>query len=128
VIFNIVFFLYINSIQIQGTTLSQIAHWLQVALPEKVKQKSVVEEFLNESAKTMMTEIRIPANAHSVGKKIVDLHLPASALIALINRDNKLFTPKGSTEIQEGDLLIVLSDTRRTLDFVYNCLSMEEKS
>lgn len=127
-IFNIVFFISITSLLIQGTTLGRIANWLHVALPEKVKPRSVVEEFLQESAKTMMTEIRIPANAQSVGKKIVDLHLPASALIALINRDNKFFTPNGSTEIQEGDLLIVLSDTRQTLDYVYHCLSVEEQA
>lgn len=125
-IFNIVFFISITSLLIQGTSLGKIAKWLHVALPEKVKPKSAVEEFLGDSAKTMMTEILIPANAYPVDKKIVDLHLPASALIALINRGNKFITPNGSTTIEAGDMLIVLSDNKTDLDKVFECLNIDK--
>src|SRR5690606_17715080 len=36
-IFNIVFFISVTSVLVQGTTLTTVAHWLHVALPEKVK-------------------------------------------------------------------------------------------
>jgi cell volume regulation protein A len=37
-IFNIVFFISVTSVLIQGTTLSIVAKWLNVALPEKAKK------------------------------------------------------------------------------------------
>src|SRR5690606_30722696 len=42
-IFNIVFFVSLSSVLIQGTTLSLVARWLHVALPSKVKPRSPVE-------------------------------------------------------------------------------------
>jgi potassium/hydrogen antiporter len=125
-IFNIVFFISITSLLVQGTSLGRIAKWLHVALPERVKPKSAVEEFLADSAKTMMTEITIPEDSYPVNKKIVDLHLPGSALIALINRDNKFITPNGSTTIEAGDMLIVLSDNKNNLDKVFECLNIDK--
>lgn len=125
-IFNIVFFISITSLLIQGTSLGRIAKWLHVALPERVKPKSAVEEFLADSAKTMMTEIIIPEGSYPVKKKIVDLHMPGSALIALINRGNKFITPNGSTTIEAGDMLIVLSDNKSNLDKVFECLNIDK--
>jgi potassium/hydrogen antiporter len=75
-IFNIVFFVSVTSVLVQGTTLSVIAKWLHVALPERVKPKSSVELFLSDRAKTEMVEIQIPDDCFAVGKEIVELHFP----------------------------------------------------
>jgi cell volume regulation protein A len=52
-IFDIVFFISLTSVLIQGTTLTKIAKWLHVALPEKAKPKAPVDIFLSEHAKTV---------------------------------------------------------------------------
>jgi potassium/hydrogen antiporter len=125
-IFNIVFFISITSLLIQGTTLGLFAKWFHVALPERVKPRSPVEIFLSDNVKTAIAEIRIPENSYPVNKKIVDLDFPKSAIIAMINRNNVFITPNGSTEIAANDLLIVLSDNYDGIDKVYDSLKIEK--
>lgn len=123
-IFNIVFFISVTSVLIQGTTLSVIAKWLHVALPEKVKPKSSVELFLSDRAKTVMAEIEIPDDGFAVGKEIVELHFPKTSLIAVINRDGKFITPSGSTVIEANDVLIVIADNQQSISQVYESLDI----
>ena len=54
-IFNIVFFVSLTSVLIQGTTLSVVAKWLHVALPMKAKQKSPVDAFMADDAKSFLS-------------------------------------------------------------------------
>jgi potassium/hydrogen antiporter len=123
-IFNIVFFVSVTSVLIQGTTLSVIAKWLHVALPERVKPKSSVELFLSDRAKTVMAEIEIPADCFAVGKEIIELHFPRTSLIAVINRDGKFITPSGSTVIEANDVLIVIADDQQSINQVYDSLKI----
>lgn len=124
-IFNIVFFISVTSILIQGTTLSIIAKWLHVALPEKAKPKSPVDIFLSDRVKTAMAEIEIKENSFPVDKKIIELQFPKTAIIAMINRNNNFITPNGSTEIKANDTLIVLSDSNEAMNKVYESLEMD---
>lgn len=123
-IFNIVFFISLTSILIQGTTLSVVAKWLHVGLPEKVKPQSPTEQFLSEHPKTEMREIGIDNRNSVVGKKIVDIQFPKTAIIAMIKRGDKYITPNGATIIEADDVLIVLSDSKRGIEQVYRSLQM----
>lgn len=126
IIFNIVFFISVTSVVIQGSTIELFAKWLRVAIPEKVKKKSPVEVFLNEYAKTRMVEIEVPDEGYSVGKKILDLQFPQNSIIAMINRNQKFLTPNGSTIIEPHDILVVLSDNQDGIDKVYECLDIDK--
>jgi cell volume regulation protein A len=123
-IFNIVFFVSLSSVLVQGTSLSLIAKWLHVALPGKAKPRSPVDAFLNDGVKSYIREIVIPENNHSVGKAIVDLKFPRKAIIAMISRNDKFITPSGSTEIEPNDMLIILTEDQDTLKEVYKCLNL----
>lgn len=68
-IFNIVFFISLTSIVIQGTTLPVIARWLHVSLPEKVKPRSEVEMALLQKPKSLLREIRITSEDFCKGEK-----------------------------------------------------------
>ena len=125
-IFNIVFFISVTSVIIQGTTLGLVAKWLKVALPEKVKPLSQTEKFIYELPKTAMEEIEITPNSFAVNKKIVDLGFPKNAIIAMIKRNNKFLTPSGSTVIQPNDTLLVLSDNQVGLIQVNELLSKQQ--
>lgn len=125
-IFNIVFFISLTSILIQGTTLTVVAKWLHVGLPEKVKPKSPTEEFLSEHPKTEMREIGIDNGNTVVGKKIVEIQFPKNAIIAMIKRDDKYITPNGATVIEADDMLIVLSDSKKGIERVYDTLNIRD--
>ncbi|WP_029035550.1 potassium/proton antiporter [Salinimicrobium terrae] len=124
-IFNIVFFVSLTSVLVQGTTLSTVAKWLHVALPKKAKKISPVDAFLAEGTKSLIKEITIPPDNFSVGKRIVDLHFPKNAIIAMISRNGQFLTPNGATMIEEDDTLIVLMENQRNVEAVYNSLHLE---
>jgi potassium/hydrogen antiporter len=124
VIFNLVFFIAVTSVMIQGTTLSAVAKWLTVALPEGLKRKTPLDIFLSDQEKNMMREFRIPEESYAVGKKILDINFPASSVISMIIRNDKYITPKGSTDIQANDRLIILCDNEKGFDQVEEALGL----
>jgi len=124
IIFNVVFFISVSSVLIQGTTLSKVASWFKVALPEKAKPVSPLDSFLKEDPKTAMVEIYIPEVNEIVGKKILELGFPQNAIIAMIKRDKKYLTPNGTTKIQGNDTLIVLAENNDHLHNVYKVLNL----
>lgn len=126
VIFNIVFFISLSSILLQGTTLSAVASWLHVALPEKAKPKKPTDAFMQEYPRTIMKEIKIEEGAEKVGQRIVDLNFPKSAIIAMIQREDKYITPSGSTVIESGDVLVVLSDSEKGINDVYAMFGLSD--
>jgi len=124
-IFNIVFFISVTSVVIQGTTLGVLAKWMHVALPNKVKLKSPVDIVLEEGIKSELVEIILPDNCQAAGKRIVQLNFPKTAHISMIQRDGKYITPSGSTVLEPGDKLLVLSENKLTLDEVFESLDIE---
>ena len=123
-IFNIVFFISVTSILIQGTTLSIVAKWLGVAIPEKAKKLTTTDLLFSENPKTIMREITVGTDCYAANKKIVELGFPKNAIIAMIKRGDKYITPNGSTEIKSDDTLIVLADQQRIIDEVYKTLEI----
>ncbi len=115
-IFNIVFFISVTSVMIQGTTLGPVARWLHVALPAKVKPLSQTEKLILAPPKKKMEKIIVQAGYDAIDKKIVNLNLGHRATIALIKRSDKYFAPEGTDSIREGDLLYLLYDEQTELD------------
>jgi len=115
-IFNIVFFVSVTSVLIQGTTLGLVAKWLHVALPERIKPISESEKLIIDLPKSSLQEIEILPHYQAVNKRIVDLNFPRSAFIVMIKRDDVYLRPGGSTVIQPNDTLMVLAD--REEDFI----------
>lgn len=126
-IFNIVFFISVTSVLIQGTTLSVFAKWLNVALPQTEKTISETEKYLAELPKTTLKEIQITDKHKAVGQMIVELGFPKNAIIAMIKRADKYLTPSGSTIIEQGDVLVVLSESDEVLNAVEQCLLYVKK-
>jgi cell volume regulation protein A len=121
-IFNLVFFISVSSILIQGTTLSLFAKWLKLDLPEKSKPLTDVDKITLDLPKSSMMEFEILNDFYAVGKRIVDLHFPKSAFIIMIRRNDEFIRPGGSTEIFANDVLMVIADSKEDFDNVYTCL------
>lgn len=121
-IFNIVFFISVTSVLIQGTTLSIVAKWLKVALPEKAKRISETDRFTLDLPKSSMQEFELPPDSYAVDKRIVDLNFPKSAFIIMIRRNDEYIRPNGATHLQSKDILMVLADTKNDFLAVNTCL------
>jgi potassium/hydrogen antiporter len=121
-IFNIVFFISVTSVLIQGTTLSIVAKWLFVALPEKAKKITEIDKISLELPQSLLQEFEIPPHFYAVNKRIVDLHFPKSAFIVMIKRNGEYIRPGGSTELHAKDVLMILADNQEDFRKVNDCL------
>jgi cell volume regulation protein A len=123
-IFNIVFFISLTSVLIQGTTIIPVARWLHLLLPANVKKRTMADLVLFDSQKAEFVEVVLPKNNPSVGKQIVHLDFPKTALIVMIQRNEKFISPSGSTLLQPLDKLFILSEDSESLKEVYTSLNL----
>ena len=109
--FNLVFFVVLTSVTLQGTTIPLIARWLGVDAPALARSKPPLELVpVSDSIESELVELEVRPDSTVVGKQIVDLHLPPDALIVLINRDNHFIVPRGGTILYPGDTILLLAD------------------
>lgn len=117
-IFNIVFFISLTSVIIQGSSIPMVAKWLHVLLPAKVKAITPSDILLSESFNSAMTEIILTPGNFAVGMKIIDLGFPQNARIVLLKRGDKYLIPDGLTVLKAGDKLLLIAGTSDILNTV----------
>jgi len=110
ILFNIVFFIVITSVLIQGTTIALAAKLLGVNAPETKTRTEHVEFEFHYDENSQKTELVIPQNSEAIGKQLVELGLPESAIIVLIKREDKSIVPRGGTMIEPQDKLLILAE------------------
>ncbi|MCX7544330.1 potassium/proton antiporter [Marinicella gelatinilytica] len=121
-IFNIVFFISVTSVLVQGTTLSVVAKWLNVGAREEINPYSDIEKWRPDLPKSAIREIEISSDFYAVNKKLVDLSFPKNAFITMIIRKNEYLTPTGFTVIKANDTLVVISNNQEDLIKAEDCL------
>jgi cell volume regulation protein A len=109
-VFNLVFFIVITSVVLQGTLIPQMARWLNVNQPTPFAERIPLEVIEGAQLNGKLREIQIPTGSPAAGKAIYELKLPLEYLIMLISRDGRYMQPNGSTVLLPGDILISLSD------------------
>ncbi|RAU84135.1 potassium/proton antiporter [Pontibacter arcticus] len=124
-IFNVVFFIVLTSVMLQGTTLTLVAKWLNLSEQDKKLKKHQFELEMEYDIKNELTEIRVNPDSTAVGKSLVDLHFPKGTLIVLINRNKKFLTPNGATVLEAGDVLFVMTDNDEELHTINQVLGYE---
>lgn len=108
-IFNIVFFVVLISVLLQGTTIPFIAKKLNVDAPINVDYNSILEyEVLNTNNK--MIEFTVPAHSPCIGKQIFELNLPLKTIVSLVYKNGEYIIPTASTIVEANDVLFVLLD------------------
>ncbi len=125
-IFNLVFFISVTSVLVQGTTLPVVARWLHLVVPQKIKRKTVLDLELTDSIKSELIEVMIPAQSRVIGKPIVKLGFPKAAMIVLLSRGGKYIQPGGATTLEEGDKLLILANTKEVMNDVKATLGIIE--
>ncbi len=121
-IFNIVFFVSLTSVLIQGTTLPVVARWLHLALPVKAKQRNTIDIERNDSVKSLLSEIIVSEDSRAIGQKLVDLSIPKTSVISFIQRRDIYFTPNGSTMLEPNDKLFVISESPEDVSRISECV------
>ena len=126
-IFNVVFFIVLTSVLVQGSTIPQVARWLRVDAPLQNRPRAPLAFEPTEGIRGDMVEIDLPDDSPGVGKRLVDLGLPPGALMVLVGRGQRFFVPDGSTQLEAGDTLFLLCN-EETLRQVKSILGIEQWS
>ncbi len=123
-IFNLVFFIVLTSILVQGTSIPLVARWLGVHLPARSRPRAPLELELSEGVEGELIEIELAEGAPAVGKRILDLGLPQGALFVLIGKGAKFFVPSGGTVLEAGDTITLLVGPE-TIEEVQRVMALE---
>ena len=125
VIFNIVFFVTLVSLLVQGTTVSSVANWLGLAGVNKSDNKlTTFDVEFSDDIKSSMSELTLTAEHLSHGSRVMDMPIPKDTLIVIVKRDEHDFVPTGSTILELGDTLLLFSNNKKTLREAYEQLGV----
>lgn len=104
--FNLVFFITILSLLIQGTTVNSMARRLK--LTEPLDEPHFNVELPDEVASDTR-EYTIEPQHLSKGNLLREAILPPDTLAILLYRDKRYLVPKGDTELTPGDVLLLVT-------------------
>ena len=104
--FNIVFFITLISLLLQGMTLSPMAKWLKLSYEEESKVETFGMDIPEEMG--MLRDHTVTAEDLQLGETLRDMNLPHGIRVMMVRRDGKFLVPHGSMKLLEGDRLIII--------------------
>jgi len=111
-IFDVVFFVVITSVLVQGTTIGATARRLRLDRDGQVDDAPVsFDAVIAGDTGHCLHEIRLVDDAPAAGTTLMDLALPAQVLVVLVRRGDASLMPQGNTRLEAGDELLVFADT-----------------
>ncbi|MDE6854050.1 MAG: cation:proton antiporter, partial [Muribaculaceae bacterium] len=107
-IFNIVFFVTLISLLVQGTTIAKAAGMLGLS----DKDADEADHFgieLPDSIDSHLSEMFCTESMLERGQRLRELSLPDGQLVILVRRGDRYIVPNGRTVLIPGDILLLLS-------------------
>jgi cell volume regulation protein A len=105
---DVVFVLVVLLTVVQGITLPLVVRWLGLSRPEQGREMEVDAAALDDMHAELL-QIRVPRPSRLHGVYLSELRLPSGAVVSLVVRDGKGFTPQLTTRLEEGDQLLVVT-------------------
>lgn len=110
-LFNIVFACTLVSLLVQGTTLNRMARRLHLVAPAELERHLYYFDIdLPEEIESLAREREVDESLMQRGNCLKDLAIPKGTLVIMVRRGENFFIPTGSTELQLGDQLLIISD------------------
>ena len=107
IIFNIVFFITLLSLLVQGTTIPFVARKLKLDEPLEEHVNSFGVE-LPEETGSYLTDLVVTPEILSEGERLMNARLPKGALVVLVRRGDDYQVPNGQLVLENGDVLLLL--------------------
>ena len=108
-IFNIVFFVVLTSVLVQGTTVRLAARRLDVAAPQADTPSPPLEFDLGDDAEMDLHQLRVVDGAPATGRRLVQIDLSPGTLVVLVSRNGEHIVPQGQTTLRPDDVVLVLA-------------------
>lgn len=111
ILFNVVFLCTLLSLLVQGTTLTMVAKKLNLDTPPtRTRSLEHFDMDLPDEIQSSAREVAVTEKHLEKGNTLRDLQIPPKTLIVMVRRGEDFFVPTGSSELQLGDQLLVISD------------------
>ena len=107
-IFNIVFFITLLSLVIQGSSITFAARKLKLDLPVPDDDNKFGIEVPEEAGK--LAEVTLTEETLKIGDTLKEVKLPEGMLVMMIKRGDKFIVPNGSVKLHAGDRLLIISE------------------
>lgn len=118
IIFNIVFFITILSLVIQGTTIPFVAKLLNLSTPlEKDGNDFGVE--LPEDIDSSLKDVTVTNEMIEKADNLKDMNLPKGTLVMIVKRENEFLIPNGTLKLKAGDKLLLISEKEREEEILH---------
>lgn len=105
-IFNIVFFISLLSLIVQGMTLNPAARLLKLSYKEDPEVETFGMEIPEEMG--MLRDHTVTEEDLTAGETLRDLHLPHGIRVLMVKREGRFLVPHGSMPLQPDDHLIII--------------------
>lgn len=106
-LFNIVFFITLLSLLIQGSTMPAVARLLK--LDEEAKNEvSLFGVEIPQHTGTKMVEREVTQEMLSSGRRLMEIDLREEELVILVRRGDNYMVPKGKLVLEIGDVLLIV--------------------
>ena len=106
-IFNIVFFITLLSLVLQGSSIPACAKMMKLNEEMPEEDNNFGFEVPEEAGK--LVEITLTEDSLEHGNTLKELKLPEGILVMMIKRQDRFIVPNGSVELKAGDKLLILS-------------------
>jgi potassium/hydrogen antiporter len=110
-IFDVVFFVVIVSVLVQGFTLDPLLKRLGLEA-EPPSLSSVAEALPMEAPGVESVEIEVGSTARIVGRPLSEVPPPHEARVAVVLRGEEVVVARGATLVEAGDRLVLFAPTR----------------
>ncbi len=104
VIFNMVFYMVVFSVMIQGMTLKPLAKYLGLLDPVSEADADTID--LEELEELSLKKLYLDRKSEYINKEIRELNLPKSMHIISIRRGDEDITPRGDVILKAGDKIL----------------------
>ncbi|MCM1077406.1 MAG: potassium/proton antiporter [Bacteroides sp.] len=108
-IFNIVFFVTLLSLLIQGTTVIASARCLHLVDTDVKEEEDFGVELADELPTTLQTLTLTERNL-AEGNTLRDMSLPTGSLVIMIRRGSRYIVPNGTRRLHPGDTLLIIKE------------------
>jgi cell volume regulation protein A len=109
VFFDLIFFVVVTSVLLQGTTISWAARALGLHSHRRPEPRHRLHITSIEQTDRRIVEYYLDQRSPAVGRLIKDLSFPHDTFIAMLVRAGQVLAPKGHTRLEAGDHVFVLS-------------------
>lgn len=108
-IFNVVFFITLLSLIVQGTSIPFMAKWLKLGKKDTSEPKHFGVE-IPEELNTVLDQQIVENEAF-----LKDYPLPKGTLVMIVKRNHKYIVPNGKLLLQKGDKLLLISENNEEI-------------